>query len=222
MSLGVPMGAFLGAILATLGVLLLAGIRTRMSTVRLILAGAVVSALCTALSNFIIYMAGNTEGIQTATFWMMGSLSNARWDGLVLPMAMEAFMVAYFASQVRSLDALLLGEEAAMTLGIDANKKRRTYMALIALLTGILVSQCGIIGFVGLVIPHMMRSLVGASHGRNLPMVVVFGAIFLVWADLLSRVLLPSGDLPIGIITALMGAPLFMRLLFGNAKNFGG
>ena len=222
MSLGVPMGAFLGAIVATLGVLLLAGIRTRMSTVRLILAGAVVSALCTALSNFIIYMAGNTEGIQTATFWMMGSLSNARWDGLVLPMAMVALMVAYFASQVRSLDALLLGEEAAMTLGIDANKKRRTYMALIALLTGILVSQCGIIGFVGLVIPHMIRSLVGASHGRNLPMVVVFGAIFLVWADLLSRVLLPSGDLPIGIITALMGAPLFMRLLFGNAKNFGG
>ena len=222
MSLGVPVGAFLGAILATLGVLLLAGIRTRMSTVRLILAGAVVSALCTALSNFIIYMAGNTEGIQTATFWMMGSLSNARWDGLVLPMAIVAIMVAYFASQVRSLDALLLGEEAAMTLGIDANKKRRTYMALIALLTGILVSQCGIIGFVGLVIPHMMRSLVGASHGRNLPMVVVFGAIFLVWADLLSRVLLPSGDLPIGIITALMGAPLFMRLLFGNAKNFGG
>lgn len=109
-----------------------------------------------------------------------------------------------------------------MTLGIDANKKRRIYMALIALLTGILVSQCGIIGFVGLVIPHMMRSLVGASHGRNLLMVVVFGSIFLVWADLLSRVLLPSGDLPIGIITALMGAPLFMRLLFGNAKNFGG
>ena len=222
MSLGVPMGAFLGAIVATLGVLLLAGIRTRMSTVRLILAGAVVSALCTALSNFIIYMAGNTEGLQTATFWMMGSLSNARWDGLVLPMAMVAIMVAYFASQVRSLDALLLGEEAAMTLGIDANKKRRIYMALIALLTGILVSQCGIIGFVGLVIPHMIRSLVGASHGRNLPMVVVFGAIFLVWADLLSRVLLPSGDLPIGIITALMGAPLFMKLLFGNAKNFGG
>lgn len=222
MSLGVPMGAFLGAIVATLGVLLLAGIRTRMSTVRLILAGAVVSALCTALSNFIIYMAGNTEGIQTATFWMMGSLSNARWDGLVLPMAMVALMVAYFASQVRLLDALLLGEEAAMTLGIDANKKRRIYMALIALLTGILVSQCGIIGFVGLVIPHMIRSLVGASHGRNLPMVVVFGAIFLVWADLLSRVLLPSGDLPIGIITALMGAPLFMRFLFGNAKNFGG
>ncbi|MBF1762168.1 MAG: iron ABC transporter permease, partial [Veillonella sp.] len=113
MSLGVPMGAFLGAIIATLGVLLLAGIQTRMSTVRLILAGAVVSALCTALSNFIIYMAGNTEGIQTATFWMMGSLSNARWDGLVLPMAMVALMVAYFASQVRSLDALLLGEEAA-------------------------------------------------------------------------------------------------------------
>lgn len=220
--IGVPMGAFIGAIVATVGVLLLAGIRSRMSTVRLILAGAVVSALCTALSNFIIYMAGDAEGVQSATFWTMGSLADAKWDGLVLPMAVVAVITAYFMSQVRILDALLLGEEPAITLGIDVTKQRRIYMGLIALLVGVLVSQCGIIGFVGLVIPHMMRSLVGAAHRNLLPVVVLFGAIFLVWADVLSRVLLSSGDLPIGIITALMGAPLFMKLLFGNSRNFGG
>lgn len=220
--IGVPMGAFIGAIVATVGVLLLAGIRSRMSTVRLILAGAVVSALCTALSNFIIYMAGDAEGMQSATFWTMGSLADAKWDGLVLPMAVVAIVTAYFMSQIRILDALLLGEEVAITLGIDVTKQRRIYMGVIALLIGILVSQCGIIGFVGLVIPHMMRSLVGAAHRNLLPVGVLFGAIFLVWADVLSRVLLSSGDLPIGIITALMGAPLFMKLLFGNSRNFGG
>lgn len=221
-TLGVASGAFIGAIVATLGVLLLAGIRQRLSTVRLILAGAVVSALCTAISNFIIYMAADAEGMQSAAFWTMGSLANAKWSGLFLPVLVVALMCAYFLSQVRNLDALLLGEEAAVTLGIDATKQRRIYMALIALLTGVLVSQCGIIGFVGLVIPHMVRSFVGAGHRQLLPAVILFGAIFLVLADLLSRVLLPSGDLPIGIITALMGAPLLMKLLFGNSKNFGG
>lgn len=220
--IGVPMGAFIGAIVATIGVLLLSGIRSRMSTVRLILAGAVVSALCTAISNFTIYMAGDVEGIQSATFWTMGSLADAKWDGLVLPMTIVSVVTAYFMSQVRILDALLLGEEAAITLGINATKQRRIYMGIIALLTGILVSQCGIIGFVGLVIPHIMRSFVGAVHRHLLPVAVLFGAIFLVWADVLSRVLLASGDLPIGIITALMGAPLFMKLLFGNSQNFGG
>ena len=221
-ALGVAGGAFVGAILATIGVLLLAGIRQKMSTVRLILAGAVVSALCSALSNFIIYMAGDAEGIQSAAFWTMGSLADAKWSGLLLPLVIVAVMAIYFLSQIRVLDTLLLGEDVAMTLGIDATQKRRIYMACIALLTGVLVSQCGIIGFVGLVIPHMMRSFTGASHRKLLPVVILFGAIFLVLADLVSRVILPSGDLPIGIITALMGAPLFMKLLFGKSTNFGG
>ena len=114
-------------------------------------------------------------------------------------------MTVYFLSQVRALDALLLGEEMAVTLGINATRKRYIYMACMALLTGVLVSQCGIIGFVGLVIPHMSRAFVGVGHKRLLPVVVLGGAIFLVLADLLSRVLLPAGDLPIGILTALMG-----------------
>lgn len=220
--IGVAGFAFLGALLATLGVLILGGIRQRLSTVRLILAGAVVSALCVALSNFIIYMAADIEGMQTAIFWMMGSLSDAKWSNLFLPVLVVTGAGIFFLSQLRILDVLLLGEEAAITLGIDASKKRRLYMIIVAILTGVLVSHCGVIGFVGLVIPHMARMLLGTGHRNMLPGLMFGGAIFLILADLLSRILLPSGDLPIGIITALIGAPLFMKLLFGHSRNFGG
>ena len=218
---GVAGAAFLGALLSTLVVLLLAGVRKRLNTVRLILAGAVVSALCVAVSNCIIYMAADAQGMQTAAFWTMGSLADAKWSNLFLPVVALAILATYFLSQIRTLDALLLGEEVAVTLGINASKKRRFYMSLVALLTGVLVSQCGVIGFVGLVIPHMVRALWGASHRAVLPLSILLGAIFLVWADLLSRIILPSGDLPIGIITALLGAPLFMYLLFAKEQGLG-
>ena len=219
---GVAGCAFLGAILATLAVLMLAGIHRRVSTVKLVLAGAVISALCTAVTNFIVYMAADAEGMQSAAFWTMGSLADAKWQSLFLPVLIVTLLSIYFLAELRTLDVLLLGEELAVTLGIDASAVRRRYMALLALLTGVLVATCGIIGFVGLVVPHLVRSFTGASHKRLLPAALLVGAIFLVASDLLARTLLPSGDLPIGIITALIGAPLFMRLLFGSGGNFGG
>ena len=219
---GVPGAAFLGAILATLAVLMLAGIHRRVSTVKLVLAGAAISALCVAATNFIVYMAADAEGMQSAAFWTMGSLADAKWHSLFLPVLVVTALTVYFLSQLRTLDVLLLGEELAVTLGIDASAKRRLYMGLLALLTGVLVATCGIIGFVGLVVPHLVRAFTGASHRRLLPAALLVGTIFLVVADLLARTLLPAGDLPIGIITALIGAPLFMKLLFGSSGNFGG
>ena len=217
-----PGCAFVGAILATLAVLILAGMHRRVSTVKLVLAGAAISALCIAVTNFIVYMAADAEGMQSAAFWTMGSLADAKWHSLFLPVLIVTALAIYFLSQLRTLDVLLLGEELAVTLGIDASAKRRLYMGLLALLTGVLVATCGIIGFVGLVVPHLVRSFTGASHRRLLPAALLIGAIFLVIADLLARTLLPAGDLPIGIITALIGAPLFMKLLFGSGGNFGG
>ena len=219
---GVAGGAFLGAMLATLAVLMLAGIHRRVSTVKLVLAGAAISALCVAVTNFIVYMAADAEGMQSAAFWTMGSLADAKWQSLFLPVLVVVLLAIYFLAELRTLDVLLLGEELSVTLGIDASTVRRRYMALLALLTGVLVATCGIIGFVGLVVPHLVRSFTGASHRRLLPAALLMGAIFLVASDLLARTLLPSGDLPIGIITALIGAPLFMRLLFGSGGNFGG
>ena len=186
----------------------------------LILAGAVVSALFSALANLVVYLANDAEGMRSAAFWTMGSLAGARWDTIWLPGAAVLAGVVFFSLRLRELNAMLLGEETAVTLGVDLIGARRKYLALTALLTGIIVSVCGIFGFVGLIIPHAVRAVVGSDHRRVLPGVLLVGAIFLILADVLCRVLLPSGDLPIGILTALVGAPLFMRLLF-RAEGFG-
>ncbi len=108
-----------------------------------------------------------------------------------------------------------------MTLGIHLTRVRRNYMIITALMTGLIVSACGIFGFVGLMIPHIMRSLVGSDHRKLLPSAILIGAIFLIWADVLARTILTSGELPIGIITALSGAPFFMYILFKRTLVFG-
>lgn len=218
---GTTIWAFGGAILATVLVMFLAGLRGQMSTVKMVLAGAVVSALLSAGANFIIYMSNNAEGMRSVTFWTMGSFAGAKWSTLFLPAVGTGFAGILFLSQARKLNVMLLGEEAALTLGIDLVSVRRFYMILTALLTAIIVSACGVFGFVGLVIPHIVRSLIGSDHRKLMPVVILSGSFFLIWADVLSRVLLKSGDLPIGIITALIGAPFFMYLLFKQSFNFG-
>lgn len=219
--MGTTIWAFGGAILATVLVMFLAGLRGQMSTVKMVLAGAVVSALLSAGANFIIYMSNNAEGMRSVTFWTMGSFAGAKWSTLLLPAVGTGFAGIFFLSQARKLNVMLLGEEAALTLGIDLVSVRRFYMILTALLTAIIVSACGVFGFVGLVIPHIVRSLIGSDHRKLMPVVILSGSFFLIWADVLSRVLLKSGDLPIGIITALIGAPFFMYLLFQQSFNFG-
>ena len=117
---------------------------------------------------------------------------------------------------------MLLGDEAAITLGIDLGKFRRIYMILTALLTGTIVAYAGMIGFVGLIIPHITRGLVGSDLKRLLTTVLLFGYLFLIWSDILSRTLLPNVELPIGIITSVIGAPLFIYMIVKKSYNFGG
>ena len=219
--LGVPGCAFLGAIGATAAVLLLAGIGRRVSTVKLVLAGAAISALCTAATNFIVYMAADADGMQSAAFWTMGSLADAKWHSLFLPVLIVTALAIYFLSQLRTLDVLLLGEDLAVTLGIDASRKRRIYMALLALLTGVLVATCGIIGFVGLVVPHLVRAFTGASHKRLLPAALFVGAIspsaiFLApcfrWSALPINILAP--------IMSIFSSPIFTLLLAKPMATF--
>lgn len=218
---GITVWAFAGAILATTAVMFLAGMGGQMSTMKMVLAGAVISALFGAAANFLIYIANNAEGMRNVAFWTMGSLAGAKWDTLLLPGVSVIIAAIFFLLRSRKLNVLLLGEEAAITLGIHIVRERRIYMVITAILTGMIVASCGIFGFVGLVIPHAVRSVVGADHRRLMPGVLLVGAIFLIWADVLSRTLLRSGDLPIGIITALIGAPFFMWLLFRRSFNFG-
>ncbi|WP_128103007.1 iron ABC transporter permease [Paenibacillus sp. DCT19] len=219
---GVAFWAFAGAMGASLLVLTLAGIRGKMTSVKLVLAGMVINALCTAFSNFIIYFANNAEGIKTVTFWTMGSLAASGWNKLPLIGIVVIVSIVFFLLQSRVLNTMLLGDEAAVTLGINLSVYRRLYMLLTALVTGVMVASCGMIGFVGLIIPHIVRGLVGSNHRKVMPVSVLFGAIFLIWTDVIARSLISSVELPIGIITAMIGAPMFMYMLVKKGYGFGG
>lgn len=219
--LGTAVWAFAGALVAALFVMTLSGIGGRASTVKMVLAGSIASALFFAASNFIVYVASDAAGIQSVVFWTMGSLAAAEWDMLALPAVGIIGGCVFFLSQFRVLNTLLLGEEAAITLGIDLAKVRRLYLIITALITGLIVAVCGPFGFVGLVVPHVVRGVVGADHRRLVPAVILAGAVFLIWADVLARTILTNGELPIGILTALVGAPFFMYILVRQSFHFG-
>jgi iron complex transport system permease protein len=219
---GLGIWAFLGATAATFLVMALAGIGGRTTSVKLILAGMVINALCTAFSNFIIFIAGTSEGIRSVTFWLMGSLAAADWQQLPLIAAVVLSSSVFFMTQGRTLNILLLGDEAAITLGLNAGRLRKLYLMITALITGVIVANCGMIGFVGLIIPHLTRAIVGADHRRLVPLSLCIGALFMVWVDVIARIIIPQSELPIGIITALVGAPLFAWVLIRKGYGFGG
>ena len=219
--IGTALGAFIGSIAATIAVLSLASYGNRMTSVKLVLSGMVVNALFSAISNFIISLAGDSEGTMSIKFWTMGSLTRAKWGNIWLPIVVVILCSLFFITQYRILNTMLAGDEAAITLGINLSLYRRIYMVVVSLLTGILVSACGIVGFVGLIIPHIVRSMVGADHRRLLPTSLLAGAIFLMWADAIARILIKNAELPIGIITALVGAPFFVYILVRRGYGFG-
>lgn len=220
--LGTAFWAFAGALAACLLVMVLSGIGGQISTIKMILAGTIANALFLAFSNCIIYLAGNAEGIRTVAFWTMGSLAAAKWNNLALPACGVLLGCGFFLAQSRNLNTMLLGDEAATTLGIDLAKVRRNNLIITALVTGLIVAACGVIGFVGLIIPHIVRGFVGSDHRRLLPVVMLTGILFLTWADVLARSILTSGELPIGIITAIIGAPFFLYILYKNSFGFAG
>jgi iron complex transport system permease protein len=214
--------AFLGALFAFGAVYVLAHQGGRLATGRLILAGVAVAYVLTALTNVLIYTADNAELVKNVLFWMLGGLGGARWEYLGLPALALAFGTLYLTMQARSLNALSVGEETAATLGVDTSRFRQQIFALASLLTGTLVAVSGGIGFVGLMLPHILRLLVGADHGRLLPVAALAGAIFLIWVDVVARMVVAPQELPIGIITALLGAPFFLWLMRQSGDALGG
>lgn len=217
---GVAFWSFLGAMAASFMVLRLASINGKSTTTKLILAGTIISSLCTAISNFIISVASDAQGMQSVKFWTMGSLASAKWEYIITPLLGTIICSLYFLTQTRHLNTMLVGDEAAVTLGMNLNKKRKNYMILISILTGVLVASCGVIGFVGLVIPHIVRSLVGADHKKLLPICTLAGSIFLVWTDAIARSIIPNAEVSIGIITSLIGAPFFAYILIKKSNSF--
>ncbi len=214
------LGAFIGALTAFLFVALLAiaaGGRQGSATTQIILSGIASSQLFNALTSLIITRSANAEQARGIMFWLLGNLSGVRWPDVVLAVPTALVGVALCFCYARHLDAFSFGAESAASLGIPVKRTRGVLIAAVTGMTAIMVSIVGAIGFVGLVIPHAARLLVGNQHHRLLPISAMIGAIFLIIADVISRTLLPGQVLPIGVITALVGAPAFSIILIrGN------
>ncbi|MET1248994.1 iron ABC transporter permease [Sporolactobacillus sp. STCC-11] len=219
---GVAFGAFVGAVITSAAVLLLSSIGGKATSVKLVLSGVVVGAFCSSLSSLVIYFANNAEGVQQVAFWSMGSLAPSSWDKVPILTIVVLLGCGIFLFQHRVLNTMLLGDESAVTLGINLSAFRKLYMVLAALITGTMVAYSGTIGFVGLIVPHICRGLFGADHKRLMPATLLLGGLFLIWADILSRTLVPNVDLPIGIITSVIGSPLFIYMIVKKGYNFGG
>lgn len=209
-------GAFAGAALAFLlvaGLARAAGGSGGQAAGVIVLAGIAGSQLFNAVTAFVIAKSANAEQARGILFWLLGNLSGVRWDDVVQAIPAAGLGLGICLWHVRTLDAFTFGADSAASLGISVRRTRMVLIGTAALVTAVMVSMVGSIGFVGLVIPHAMRFVVGVRHGRLVPASALAGAVFLVASDILSRVLVPGQVLPIGVITALVGAPAFALIL---------
>ncbi|MDR7024138.1 FecCD family ABC transporter permease [Pseudomonas peli] len=210
--LSLPLAAFVGALVSMLLVLAIASRGGRLESDRLLLAGVAVSFVMMAASNLLLFL-GDHHAASSVIFWMLGGLGLARWELLWLLALCLMLALLLLLGLARALNALMAGEHSAVSLGLEPRRVRLLVFVCASLLTGVLVSLSGAIGFVGLILPHVARFLVGAEHRRLLPVSALLGALFLVWVDVAARTLLAPQDLPIGIATAAIGGVFFVLLL---------
>ena len=208
-----PVCAFGGALLSALLVYAISwqpGQGT--SAIRMVLAGVAVGLMLGAVTNFLMVVF--SDRVQSVVLWMTGSLQDASWGklNLILPYVLGGLLASVIL--VRPLDTLQLGEEAAASLGIHVERSRMLAAATAAMLAGAAICVTGLVGFVGLMVPHLMRLLVGHRHAVLLPLAALGGAVLMVWADLAARTVLAPTELPVGILTALLGGPYFVFLLY--------
>lgn len=218
--ISVGVGAFAGAMISSVIVLILGGASGKFSPGKLVLSGTAVSAIFHALTNLLIFLSPDKRKVNSALFWMEGSFASAEWED-VFP-AVATFIVIFAIAMLlnKSLDTLLLGDDIAITVGVNVKAMKLIIVAASSLVTGIMVSISGCIGFVGLVVPHISRTIIGTSHKRMIPFAVLLGAIFMVLADMFSRVIVAPSELPIGVVTALLGAPFFLAMLKKSSYSF--
>ncbi len=210
--LTVPVMAFLGALLATGAVLGVARFAGAGSADRLVLTGVAVSFVIMATANLLIFL-GDPRAAHTVVFWMLGGLGLAQWGHLIYPLAVLLPCAIWLWFKAADLNAMTIGDETATSLGIPVVAFRRKVFVSGALITGVMVAFSGMIGFVGLMIPHIVRLVVGGDYTRVLPCAAIAGAIFLLWADIFARTVMAPEDMPIGIVTGLIGGVFFVLLL---------
>lgn len=217
-SYSLPVAAFLGSLIATALIYLLSQDRGRVNVTTMLLSGIAINALCGAGTGLMTFLATD-EQLRTITFWSLGSLGGATWPTVISALPLILLGVVALPFTARALNALMLGESGAAGLGINVQAIKWLIVTLVALSVGAGVAVAGTIGFVGLVVPHLLRLLTGPNHRTLLPASALLGATLLILADLLSRTIAMPAEVPIGIVTALLGAPFFLYLLRSGRKE---
>lgn len=205
--------AFIGAAATIIIVYTISRVKGRINITQLLLSGVAIAMIMDAITNIITLSAPNALGLHNATFWMSGSLAGAKWGYLQLPLIVIVVCMTVLMIQHRALNALLLGDEAAGTLGFNVSRLQKLLVLIASLLAGVTIAVSGAIGFIGLMVPHMTRLLIGSDHRRVLIVSALLGGIIVVWTDVAARMVIAPQELPIGLLTALVGGPFFIWLL---------
>ncbi|MEG8277234.1 FecCD family ABC transporter permease [Streptomyces sp. AHA2] len=211
--------AFAGALGALLLVYATARTGGRITSSRLVMSGVAVAAVLSAVLNLLLLTTDRGNEARAVLAWTLGGLGGVSWGTLWLPGLALLLGVTVLLVQARNLNLLLAGEEAAVTMGLDVARFRARMFVLLSLVTGVLVAACGPIGFVGLMLPHVVRLVVGGDHRRVLPTAALGGAVFLVWADIAARTVAAPMEIPVGVLTALCGGPFFLWLMRRDARR---
>ena len=215
-----PIAAFTGALITTLIVARIATSRFGTSVTTLLLAGLAIGIVTGAGTGLLTFIADDAQ-LRSLVFWSMGSLGGATWDQVIAAAVLIVLALSLMPFAVKALNALLLGESEARHLGIDVERTKRGVIVMAALAVGASVAVSGMIGFVGLIVPHIVRLALGPDHRYLLPASALFGALFLLVADMFSRTVIAPAELPIGLITTLIGGPLFIALIVMRAQRSG-
>ncbi len=218
-SSAVSMFAFAGAMLSLLLVYSIGMTGRSGSGNHLVLAGMAVSVILNAVTNFIIAMLPNESALKNVTMWMWGSLAGARWSNVTLPIVVSVAGLLFFSTFSNSYNLMSLGNETAVSLGTNVRQMKRITLFVLSLMTGIFVASCGLIGFIGFIIPHIVRMVAGADHRKLFPYSYLCGAAFLSSMDIISRTLLAPREMAVGIFSAFCGGPFFVFLLFRRTKR---
>ena len=211
--------AFIGAAITTIFVYVLSRVRGRINITQLLLSGVAVSMIMDGLTSVIKLGAPNALGLHNAEFWMSGSLASAKWAYLKLPLIVLILCMAFLLLNYRGLNLLLLGDDNAGALGINVRLLQKELILVASLMAGVTIAVSGTIGFVGLMVPHFTRLLVGGDHRKVLPIAALLGGILVVWVDVAARLIIAPEELPVGILTAIIGGPIFIVLLKRSNKE---
>ncbi|MET8458966.1 FecCD family ABC transporter permease [Streptomyces parvulus] len=217
--LSLSAAAFAGALGALVIVYATARTGGRITATRLVLSGVAVAAVLTAVLNLLLLTTDRGNEARAVLAWTLGGLGGVNWQTLWLPGVAVLTGIGVLLVQARNLNLLLAGEEAATTMGLDVARFRARMFVLLSLVTGVLVAASGPIGFVGLILPHVVRLFVGGDHRRVLPTAALAGAVFLVWADIAARTVAAPLEIPVGVLTALCGGPFFLWLMRRDARR---